>query len=320
MNLRSILTLSLAAVAALQPTARADDEAVAIASQKSADYVRERLPDGSFKPETFAFADGGVWRGAEGATKDDVDFMDVARTIARPLESEGYVATRDPNNTRLLIVVYWGTTQTPDHPTDSVGSERLQIANAAALSANHPQAVPSRPNDGWGWSPAQLAQGATIGYAIRSPDQIDADNAFTGALAEVAAENAKRDHVDLENAKVLGFDTVWTPSSDERGTALEQRQEDLVGEIESPRYFVVLMAYDFRMLWKEKHPKLLWETRFSIREQGDTISDHLAGMAQAARTYFGRNSGSLVRAPLPDGHVRVGPLKELASDVSEKSR
>lgn len=315
MNLRTFLTLSLAAVAALQPAARGDDDAVAISARKSPEYVRERLPDGSYKPETFAFAKGGVWRSTEGATKDDVDFMDVAQKISLPLQNEGYVASKDPDKTKLLIVVYWGMTHTEDHPTDSAGSERLQIANAAALGANHPQAVPSRPNDGWGWSPAQLAQGATIGYAIRSPDQIDADNAFTGALAEVAAENAKRDHVDLVNAQLLGYDGAWAPSSEDRGTALEQRHQDAVGEIESPRYFVVLMAYDFRMLWKEKQPKLLWETRFSIRERGDAIGDHLNGMAQAARTYFGRNSGSLVHAPLPEGHVKVGPLKELVSDT-----
>jgi hypothetical protein len=316
MNLRTLLTLSLAASAALQTAVRADDEAVAISAQKSPDYVRERQADGTYKPETYAFAKGGIWRSTEAATKDDADFMDVAHTVAYPLEAAGYVPTQDPNHTRLLIVVYWGTTTTANGPTQSVGSQSLQMANEAAMAANHPQIATFRGGDNW--APAQMAQSSTIGYAIRSPDQLDADAALSGALAQVSAENAERDHVDLTNARLLGYDRWWESTTEGRGTALEQRRQDLVNEIEAPRYFVVLMAYDFGKLYKEKQTKLLWETRFSVRER-DGFSDHLAGMAQAARAYFGRSTATLVHAPLPEGHVNVGPLKELASDTSTKA-
>ncbi len=285
----------------------ADDEAVAISSKASTDYVRQRLADGSFQAESFAFAKGGLWKGTEGGTKDMLDFMDVAKTIAKPLADQGYFSARDPKKTKLLIMVYWGTTRTPENPTDSISSQNLEVASAAALAANHPQAAHFNPNDSMG--PQQMAQSSTTSYAIRSPEQVDADNAMTSALAAVAAEDNQRSQLDAQNANMLGYDSLWDATAQSRGTALEYRQQDLINELEAHRYFVVLMAYDFQKMWREKKVKLVWETRFSVREQGNDFSKQLAGMAESAGRYFGQNSGKLVHTPLPEGHVEVGPIK-----------
>jgi hypothetical protein len=37
----------------------------------------------------------------------------VAQTIAVPLASQNYVPAKDPKSTRLMIMVYWGTTIAP---------------------------------------------------------------------------------------------------------------------------------------------------------------------------------------------------------------
>ena len=71
---------------------------------------------------------------------------------------------------------------------------------------------------------------------------------------------------------MLGYDskrqgTIGTDTGRIREfSALRKGREDLVSEIEVDRYFVVLLAYDFQVLWKEKKHKLLWETRFSINQ------------------------------------------------------
>jgi hypothetical protein len=312
-KLSIVLLIACAATLAAGPVAfcEGDKAAVAISSKASVDYVRPQLPNGSFQAETFAFGNGGVWGGtAKDATIDRMDFMQVARTIAVPLASQGYVSSRDPKATKLLVMVYWGTTHTPEHATDSGASQNLEIASAAALAANHPQIVRNNPNDSC--APLTMAQSSTASYAVLTPAQVDLDNAMTAAMSAVAAEDHVRDLVDARNASMLGYDSAWDEAAGYRGTPLEFRRKELVDELEGKRYFVILMAYDFQMMWKEKKPKLLWETRYSIREQGNDFEKQLAAMTQDAASYFGRNSGGLIRKALPEGHVEIGEQKVLA--------
>jgi len=295
------------------PAARGEEnsEAVAISAKARGDYVRTRLADGSIQPETFAFAKGGVWKATEAGTTDMLDFMKVARMIAEPLAGQGYYSSKDPKTTGLLIMVYWGTTHAPEHATDSISSQNLEAANAAALGANQPQIV--RFNKADSCAPMQMQTSSTTGYAIRSPAQIDMDNALTGAMAMVAAEDNRRNQINAQNALMLGYDSLWDETVKFDGTPLQYRRQDLMHELEARRYFVVLMAYDFQMLWKEKRSKLLWETRFSIRERGNEFAGELAAMAGSSAPFFGKNNGKLIQKPLPEGHVEVGPIKELAS-------
>ncbi len=302
---------SICLLGAAPAQGRDDGAVVAISSKASADYVRAQLPSGAFQAETYAFGKGGIWAGADkDATIDKVDFMQIARTIAVPLAGQSYVSGGEPKATKLLIMVYWGTTHVSEHATDSAASQNLQISSAAALAANAPQMVRNNPNDAM--APLTMAQGATTGYAIRSPAQIDLDNAMSGAMAAVAAEDRDRDVANARNAAMLGYDGAWDEAANYRGTPLEFRRQALVDELEDKRYFVVLMAYDFQMMWKEKKAKLLWETRYSIRERGNDFGKQLAAMSKEASQYFGRNSGGLLREKLPEGHVDIGQEKILA--------
>jgi hypothetical protein len=87
-------------------------------------------------------------------------------------------------------------------------------------------------------------------------------------------------------------------------------------EIEQNRYFVVLMAYDFQLLYKEKKHKLLWETRFSIRQRNHEFDKDLPSMAQYASQYFGQDSNGLIHKEIPLGRVDIGQVKSLG-DVEE---
>jgi hypothetical protein len=59
-------------------------------------------------------------------------------------------------------------------------------------------------------------------------------------------------------------------------------------------------------MWKEKKHKLLWESRFSVREQGNDFTRALPAMAEYAGQYFGRDSHGLLRTHVPDGRIDVG--------------
>ncbi len=307
-----MLKFALGALVALPLAAFGDGDAaaVAISSRASPDYVRPQQQNGTYQAETFAFGKGGVWEGAaKDETLDKVDFMEVARTIAVPLAAQGYVSSRDPKATRLLIMIYWGSTHAPEHSTNSIASQNLQIASAAAMAANNAQVAHFNPADSM--APPTMAQSAATGYAIRSPEQIDMDNAMTGAMAAVSAEEHARELTDARNASMLGYDTAWDEAVRYKGTPLDFRRKELADELEESRYFVVLMAYDFQMMWKEKKPKLLWETRYSIRNRGNDFEKQLAAMSGEASKYFGQDSGGLVRKALPMGRVDIGEQKVL---------
>jgi hypothetical protein len=130
-------------------------------------------------------------------------------------------------------------------------------------------------------------------------------------------ENQERAHQDYLNACMLGYDAEDVVGTDYgnnlRGSPMAMHRDALVEEIEDNRYFVVLMAYDFQMLWRDKKHKLLWETRFSLRQRHNEFDKGLEGMARAASAYFGQNSAGLIHRPVPVGHVDIGPLKDLGA-------
>jgi hypothetical protein len=232
----------------LLPAARAAEGAegiTAVSSTVSRDYVRIRLPDGSFQPEGYTFGRGGHYQGPiNDDTIDRLGFENIANDIAGPLAGQNYLPSLDPNRTKLLIMLYWGTT-------------------------------------------------------------------YVGEASEGGLDNDQRNFIDYRNAQMLGYNsgeglvgTDWGAMLDM--TALRWRSHDLVFDVESPRYFVVLMAYDFRLMWKQKKHKLLWDARFSLYQAGNDFGKALPSMAQYASRYFGQDSKGLVRKMIPLGNVEVG--------------
>jgi hypothetical protein len=262
------------------PAAATVSGVTAVASKVSADYVRARLPDGSFQPEFYAFGEGGNWGGQlSDVTIDKMHFMDVARVIAGPLDGQKYVPARDPVKTRLLIMVYWGTTAVPDTPDESPLYQQYyqDLAEYRLL----------------------IDEG--------NPDEANA--VLTAGLHILAMANRERDRIDFKNAKMIGYDADDLVGTDHgkylAHTALGWRTNDEVSEIEENRYFVVLMAYDFQLMWKQKKHKLLWETRFSVNERHNQFDKALPQMAQNASRYFGQPTNGLLRTGVPEGTVEV---------------
>ena len=216
----------------------------AVSSEVAKGYSRVKLPDGSFQPEDYAFGDGGSLGGPfPDETIDRMSFLDIARVIAVPLAQQKYFPGKDPGRTKLLIMLYWGTTITAGRP--------------------------------------------------RGDD-----------------DNRIRDHIDYQNAELLGYDSEGLIGTEYGAnlelTALRWHRRDLVCEIEYNRYYVVLMAYDFQSLRSQKKLKPLWETRFSLNQRSNEFDKALPAMAKIASRYFGKDSNGLVRRPMPEGKVEVG--------------
>jgi hypothetical protein len=285
-----------------------NNDITAVASRKSGSYIRVQLPNGTYVPESYVFGAGGVWRGEKvDATIDKVSFLEVAHMIAGPLASQNYVPARDPNTTKLLIMVYWGTSHGEEHASESNGYVNLQAAQAAKDNARMQSGGPPGGNGG----------ASALSSIPKSADERAADDRLTSAMAAVVAENHARDQSDILNVNMLGYDSWWDDTQKYVGTPLDFRRDDLLGEIEEDRYFVVLMAYDFQQLWWKKRHRLLWETRFSIRERHHAFDKDLPSMAQYASQYFGQDSHGLIHEAVPLGHVDIGDVKSLG-EAQEK--
>jgi hypothetical protein len=278
--------------AALQPIRAADEiEGItAVSARVSKGYVRAKLPDGSFQPETYAFGEGGNWGGElRDLTIDKLKFIDMARVIAAPLAGQKYIPARDPNKTKLLIMVYWGTTAVPPPYAEDTMYQNFQHAIQEYRTL--------------------LEEGAGD----------EAMNVYYAGLVQLNIENGIRDRLDYKNAKMLGYNTDFSSlvatdyGAHITETALGVDQRDQVAEIEDNRYFVVLMAYDFQLMWKQKKHMLLWETRFSVNEKHNAFDKALPFMAQYASKYFGQPTDGILRTRVQDGHVDIGELKTLGA-------
>lgn len=289
----------LGAVGARLLASSDQDEVTAVYSKTSDDYIRHKQADGSYEPEAYAFGEGGLWATTGDESVEHLKFVEIAHTIAPALVQQNYLPARDPAKTKLLIMVYWGRTA-----GTAIGAS--SSASYQNLAASQHVEAPT----------LTVAGGKITGMptnGVKSAQTID-----ESALVAVTAENRLRDQQDYTNARMLGYGEAMNDARGLKYTALRYRRDDLIDEIEDDRYFVVLMAYDFPLLWKEKKHKLVWETRFSIRERHSDFSKQLAAMAESASRYFGQDSHGIVRKPAPVANVEAGEIKVIGTVPDQK--
>jgi hypothetical protein len=299
--LAPLLLLACLAAPLVSLSLRAE-EVEAISSKTAKDYVRKKLPDGTYQPETYTFGKGDNLSGARvDETADSLDFMTVARAVSVPLAQKRYLPTQDPKTTNELIMVYWGTTRAPEFATESNSHYLAQQANDMRQ-----RALQTGTMSGGTTTPSSVAQ-------IANKEMLaEADNAMLVANIGIQAENQRREDTDMKTATLLGYDSWWVSANAAMdGTAMALRKRDMQAELEEDRYFVVLTAFDYPMLVNKKKSKFLWEVRFSIREHGNQFDRRLPAMIALASDFFGRNSNGLQHIDVPEGRVEIGPVKSL---------
>lgn len=257
-------------------------ELTVVYSKAQKGYARAQKPDGSFVPETYVFQNGGNFGGPRvDKTIDALSFDRVSGVIGKVLAGQGYVAGGE-DAPGLLIVVFWGTTIVP----------------------NDVMPPGTRPSDTIREEAAKIA-GGRLSFSTRKKSMEEAEMATSGEERIVG-------RVDAQSANVLGYtDEIFRTSP--RDPYLKTLQD----EVESDRYYVVLLAYDDTAAHRFGVHRLLWETRFSIPETGFDFERAFPSMAAIAGRYFGQDSHGLVRRSLAEGRVDVGETKSLGT-VPEK--
>ncbi len=304
------------------PVSRAEqssDDVVAVFSSVSPFYTRTPQPGGGFKPETYAFGEGGSQSSQKDLSLDQLKFMDVARTVAPQLAARGYLpcSKTDATKTDLLIMVYWGSTVGTDNTSSSSQYQIAQSFVPPPPAPFSPVPTPSSAAEGMVADPS--TSGRSEEAAIASVLKAEADSALQQSMLIANSANRMRDRQDTENASILGYvHEMKRVEGFQLSAALKQRRQDVLDEIEESRYYVVLMAYDFQELLKNKQKKLLWETRFSIRQHRNDFGKELAAMVESAARYFGEDSHGLKRKSLREEHINLGELKIIQVEPEKK--
>lgn len=126
--------------------------------------------------------------------------------------------------------------------------------------------------------------------------------------------NRRRDGRNFSNAALLGYHEAMKTHRDMRAYGVHGTiYGDLVADVEEPRYFVILTAFDFRTAWKDKKLIPLWSTRYNIATRGNHFTAALPSMSLFASRFFGRESGGLIRRLNPTGKVEMGDVQILGA-------
>lgn len=298
----------------LASSASASDDVVAVYSIVAPGYKRPALQGGGFKLETYTFGDGGNRGGVQkDPTIDRLSFTEIARTLAPTLSGQNYApgSISDPSKTDLLIMVYWGTTIGTD---DTSSSAEYQTAQ----SLIPPPALALPPPPGGGGPPPMEHDGRSAVVEQANVLKVANDSVLQQSLTLSQMANRRRDRQNWENAAILGYFDELKGMEGLELTALGSRRRDILDEVGESRYYVVLMAYDFQLLLQHKQRKLLWETRFSIRQHRNDFSQQLAAMAETASRFFGQNSDGLQHKTMRDAHVNLGEFKIIRVEPEKK--
>jgi hypothetical protein len=286
-----------------------DSLTTAVFSKVKNGYQRQKLPDGSFKPEYYAISNGGF---QSGLTKDTsleaVQFPAVAGVVAQHLAKRNYFLAKDAKTADLLLVVSWGETIPFSDGTYRNQIDQLSSAvnNVAMTKVKTPQNLSLE---------GIQSEGESVAQSARSE--------MEGELLAMQSANEARNRANEANANLLGYlEEINSVNDPRRFAGGGTYYDDLVSDIENPRYYVIIAAYDFRAAVEHKQRKLLWSTRVSIQAQGNRFDERLMAMMNNASKHFGQDSGRLVRQFEQAPRVDLGELQFLGvvSDEAAKAK
>ncbi len=298
-KLHAAITAGLASALCWVSSARAADDSLvtAVFSNVKNGYVRAKLPDGSFKRETYVIAKGGFTpgRGVDHSI-DDVRFAGIVRLLAPFLARRNYYPAQDGKTADLMLVVYWGETiPFSDGTYQNTFDRGMEGFKAFQRAGNGIGGDPFRPAG-----------------VFNNPEGKQGGSEMEFGIASLRMAELMRDQADQRNARLLGY---LREINDRRDIAMYAGggtyYDDLISDIEEERYYVVIGAYDFQAALRKNDEKLLWSTRVSIRAQGNRFDEQLMAMIARASRYFGQDSGRLIRQYERVPHVDYGELRSL---------
>ncbi len=277
--------------------ARQDSVVTAVFSSTSNGYERQKLPDGSYKREYYAIANGQYAKGTQDDPSiDQVGFPTIAGLVAGHLAKQNYFLAQDAKSANILLLISWGTTAPFNDLVMRNSEDRILNAMNAAQLTGHSRLSVANTTPG----------GNATAQGTGGPAEM---NELENAMIEMQSFNTMRRQSDEANARLLGYSKeINNRDTPSRYGGAGAYFDDLMSDIEEARYYIVVSAYDFKTATQDGKRKLLWATRVSIRAQGNRFDEQLKTMLANAGNHFGQETHELLRQ-YHEGTVRMDDLK-----------
>lgn len=290
--MRKQVTLAFV-LALVATTAGANQLVMSIHSVTAKDYKRQRLPNGTYKRERYAIANGGWLDGtARDNSMEKIPFAEIAGVLAEHLGRQNYFLARDSKSADLLLVVHWGRTIAFDDTSYEIA------INDAGNALAHLRGIGNGLSGSRGalFGESESSASETNNTPMVKGTELPDIERFESEMLKVLIANRERDKVNEHNALVLGYiDDVNKNDGIRRWAGGGDAFEELIRDIEESRYYLTITAYDFDEMVRRNKKNVRWVTRVSIRAPGNAFNKEFPVMLANASRYFGRDTGKLLR-------------------------
>lgn len=310
--LRCVLLAGLASASLLNLQAAQDSSskkfvASVVTAATDGTYQRVKNRDGTYRPEYYALSLGGHAKDTiSHPSIDRVQRAEFESLVKNELAKRNYLMAPSADSADLLIHLLWGMTDPRvDDPT-----MRAAVNSASQALAAFRALLPPGTTAGMGGS---------FGIPNFAPEQKSAELEAESAMMYMFMMQRIRERALVPTASVLGYidranELAGNPAI---YAGLETSYSDMWDEIAEQRYYVLVFAYDFKVLQREKKLKPLWVTRVNIRARGNKFDEQITAMMAKAGRYFGRSIDGLARDA--QGRVEMGPAEVLGeADESDE--
>jgi hypothetical protein len=232
---------------------------------------------------------------------DDVKFAGIVRVLGKYLAKQSYYPAKDAKKADLMLVVHWGKTMPfgdglnrslVDHGLQGFELSQRQKMGSLGESSIFSSGKPANETE------AAMNEAAT--------------SEMVQGMMEIRFAQDARIEADRRNANLLGYTAELNYRDNPSLYAgTNTAYNDLIADIESERYYVVVTAYDFQEALQHKNKKGLWRTVASIDAHGNRFDERLAQMLERASRHFGRDTGRLIRQFEYTPRINLGELKSL---------
>lgn len=230
-------------------------------------------------------------------------FNEIARTLAVDLKKSSYLPARKLDQADLLLVVHWGVT------AGTSGEREMDVRDQDArnqLYAEYNNAAKNEDAHEW----TDTYSGLGRDYFRQTFDFATLETATNELSAAITGKSA---------SMMLGF--APDIRREDRKAMVTERSKTLVSLLETNRYFIIVIAYDCRLLLSEKKPVQMWSSRLSIQSPGVDFRTGFHQMSEVGGRLFGTADAELRFVPVKEhkGTVTTGELIIIGYETPEET-
>ena len=256
---------------------------VSVRAEAWDEFTTDRARDPDKKILRYRFMKGNYHPGSiADPTMEELKFEDIVKDVALNLGKNNFIPDPNPENTDLVIVVHWGRTRQAEDTLE-------ELHGYTSL------------DDMGGLTPDRSV-------VFDNPSNISSELEFNyNASLSISESNAGNAYY---KSQLLGMEEAFSS----KGSRYEE--ERLKRMIDEERYFIILMAYDYKKLM-EGETVLLWRTRYSMRALGQSFTAAIGQMNDVAGDYFGENMKGLITKRFDaEDDVEIGDIEVIEGEGS----